>query len=403
MPPLSDPWPSRREWLLIVSAWLVVGLLNGMEDVLDGRGGGIVWGRLPAAVGEEMIEYSLWIVVTPLVFWLARRFPLERAYAMRHAALHLSLAVVAAVLIDVADTVLHDVLLHDSGRSAHASFLRIVTQFWFTNELIIYIVVLAAGVARDNFLQKKHQQQEAKQLQIRTQQLERQLTEARLQTLRMQLNPHFLFNTLHAISTLVGRDPKGVRRMVTRLSELLRRVLDEDAPQDVPLAEELDALRDYLAIQHIRFQDRLDITIDVPDGLHAARVPYLILQPLAENAIKHGVSRTRGNGHIALQGHRDGDRLVLRLRDNGPGLGEWIPGTGIRNVRDRLTGLYGSEAHLRLDDGPDGTVATLVVPYHTQADVYVPPANSSPSPASEGPSDDAVSDAPSSPHAPSHA
>ena len=374
-PPAHATWPRRREWMLIVGAWLTVGLLTGMEDVLDPRGGGpVVWGRLPGTIGEEMIESVLWIAVTPLAFWLARRFPLERAQAVRNAALHLGLAVGIAIAVDVAETVLHAGLLHADGRPAHATVVEIITRFWFTNELVVYFVVLAVGVARDNFLQKKRQQEEAKQLQARTRQLESQLTEARLETLRMQLNPHFLFNTLHAISTLVGRDPGGVRRMVTRLSELLRNVLDDEAPQETLLADEVAMLRDYLDIQQIRFQDRLSVSIHVPDALHDARVPYLILQPVAENAIKHGISRKRGDGRIQIRATRDGSDLVLTVRDDGPGLedGAFTPGVGLRNVHERLHGLYGPDAGIRLRNAPTGSgaTATLRLPYHTRPTRY---------------------------------
>jgi signal transduction histidine kinase len=378
MPDASESnWPSRLEWALIVGAWSTVALLTAANDVLAPRGGGgMEWGRFPIALGQELFEHGFWIVLTPVVFWLTRVLPLERPHIPRNVALHLGLAVSAAVTVEVTDGVLRVLMFGGPDDTVQASaLLRYVTRFWFANELIVYFVILAAGFARDYYLQKKERQAEAERLQERTSALEQQLTEARLEALRMQLNPHFLFNTLHAISTLVGRDPHGVRRMVARLSELLRRVLDEEAPQEIPLAEELDMLRDYLEIQKIRFQDRLDVSIEVPANIQQAHVPYLILQPLAENAVKHGASRVRGIGTVAISGRRENDQLVLFVQDNGPGFDDgFTPGIGLRNVEARLDGLYGDAYDLRFtaaDDGA-GVTATLRLPYHTGADLYAP-------------------------------
>jgi LytS/YehU family sensor histidine kinase len=229
-----------------------------------------------------------------------------------------------------------------------------------------------AGFARIYYLQKKERQAEAERLEARAEALEAQLTEARLEALRRQLNPHFLFNTLHAVSTLVDRDPAGVRRMIARLSELLRHVLDEEAPQEVPLSDELDFLDDYLEIQSIRFQGALDTCLDVPPALHDARVPHLILQPVVENAIKHGASQVRGVGRIELRARRDDDRLVLTVTDNGPGLPpDQEEGVGLRNVRARLEALYGVEQAVRLTSAPEGgTRATLELPHHTGTALY---------------------------------
>jgi LytS/YehU family sensor histidine kinase len=174
------------------------------------------------------------------------------------------------------------------------------------------------------------------------------------------------------VSTLVDRDPGGVRRMIARLSELLRHVLDEEAPQEVPLSQELEFLDDYFEIQSIRFQGRLDTEVDVPSDLYDAQVPNLILQPLVENAIKHGASQVRGVGRIEVHGRREDDMLVLSVTDNGPGLPEaQDEGLGLRNVRARLEGLYGDDQSLHLDSVEgDGTRAVLQLPYHTSASLY---------------------------------
>lgn len=372
----TSNWPSRLEWTLIIGAWTTVALFTAVNSVLAPRGGGSVeWSRFPMELGRELFEYAFWILLTPVVFWLARTLPLERARVVRNVVIHAVVAVGVAILVDVSDALLHSLLFPDAPAAAF-NFMRIITRLWFVNELVVYIVVLAAGFARDYYLQKKERQEEAERLQARTRKLEKQLAEAQLDALRMQLNPHFLFNTLHAVSTLVGRDPQGVRRMIARLSELLRRVLDEDVPQEIPLAEELDVLSDYLEIQQIRFQGELEVSMDVPEAIQDARVPYLILQPLAENAIKHGAGQVRGTGRIRIDGQRDEEHLVLTVRDNGPGFdgADYAPGTGLQNVRARLKGLYGNEAqlHVRPVDGRTGVLATIRLPYHTGADLYAP-------------------------------
>jgi two-component system LytT family sensor kinase len=177
---------------------------------------------------------------------------------------------------------------------------------------------------------------------------------------------------LHAVSTLVDRDPAGVRRMIARLSELLRHVLDEEAPQEVPLSQELEFLDDYFEIQSIRFQGRLDTEVDIPSDLYDAQVPNLILQPIVENAIKHGASQVRGVGRIEVQGRREDTSLVLTVTDNGPGLPEaQEDGLGLRNVRARLEGLYGDDQALHMETVPDaGTRAVLTLPHHTSASLY---------------------------------
>jgi signal transduction histidine kinase len=366
-------WPSRLEWLLILGAWTTVALLTAANAVLAPRGGGgIDWSQFPSALGMELFEYGFWILVTPLVFWLVRALPLDRPHITRNVVLHLGIAVVASFSVDITDILIRRAVFDVPERLAEFNVLHIITQLWFVNELIVYFVILAAGFARDYYLQKKRRQEEAERLQERATALEQQLTEARLEALRMQLNPHFLFNTLHAVSTLVDRDPNGVRRMITRLSELLRHVLDEEAPQEVPLAQELEFLDDYFEIQSIRFQGRLDTEVDVHPSLHDAQVPNLLLQPVVENAIKHGASQVRGVGRIEIRGRREGDDLVLSVTDNGPGLPEaQEDGLGLRNVRARLRELYGDDHTLRLDSADGGgTRAVVKLPYHTSVSLY---------------------------------
>lgn len=371
-PRSSSSWPSRLEWGIIAIFWGTFALISVGQGVLGDGKSGLHWGR---TLGE-LVEYSSWILLTPIVFWLVGALPVvesigtEKTKALRNVGLHVLAALGIAITIDLGEDLTSMALESDMEESWDV--LRPLRRFWFLDELVVYLIVLMAGFARTYYTQKKERQEEAERLEKQTQLLEAQLTEARLEALRMQLNPHFLFNTLHAVSTLVDRDPSGVRRMIARLSELLRHVLDEEAPQEVPLSQEIDFLEDYLEIQSIRFQGELDIEIDVPPELRDAQVPNLILQPVVENAIKHGASQVRGTGRIDIRGRRKGDRLVLTVTDNGPGLPDaQEDGLGLRNVRARLEGLYGQNQALRLDSTPaEGTQATLEIPYHTSTALY---------------------------------
>lgn len=369
-------WPSRFEWGIILAFWGTFAFITIGQGAIGDHAAQFHWAD---ALGE-LIEYGAWILVTPFVFWLVGAFPVvevvpnDNLQAVRNAGLHVVTGLATALTIDLSEDLFGLPMGPPPGPDAEPppTILEQIQNLWFLDELGIYLIVLFAGFARIYYLEKKERQEEAERLEARAESLEAQLTEARLEALRMQLNPHFLFNTLHAVSTLVDRDPGGVRRMIARLSELLRHVLDEDAPQEVPLSQELDFLEDYLEIQSIRFQGDLDATIDVPSALHDAQVPNLILQPVVENAIRHGASQVRGIGRIEIQARRKDDTLVITVADNGPGLpASQEDGLGLRNVRARLRELYGEEQSLALTSGDEGgTRATIRMPYHTAASLY---------------------------------
>jgi two-component system LytT family sensor kinase len=368
----SSSWPSRLEWGIILAFWGTFALLAVGQGAFGDEAARFEWGE---AAGE-LVEYGLWALLTPLVFRFVAAFPVvetisnEYWTALRNIILHVITIFAVAIVIDISEDIIIEPLVA-TGSGNSVPIWEQIRRFWFLDELVVYLVVLMAGFARTYYTEKKRRQEEAERLEERTQSLEAQLTEARLEALRMQLNPHFLFNTLHAISTLVDRDPAGVRRMIARLSELLRHVLDEEAPQEVPLSEELDFLEDYLEIQSIRFQGDLDTEIDVPPAIRDAQVPNLILQPIVENAIKHGASQVRGVGRIDIRGRREGEHLVLMVEDNGPGLpAAQEDGLGLRNVQARLQALYGEEQALRLTSTEEGTRTTLKLPCHTSTDLY---------------------------------
>jgi two-component system LytT family sensor kinase len=369
----------RSELLGIFAFWTFLAVLSAANGLLDPRGRGLQPLVTAAPVTLAFVESYLWAVLTPLLFWLTSRFSLERANRAGRILLFVGVGIVVAMLVEALLAYLRFEVFYVPGRRRPLRFNPWfgVTRLFWLDDLMVYVALVAAGFARDYFRRYQARREEANRLRAETAELHAQLAEARLAALRTQLNPHFLFNTLHAVSTLVERDPRGVRRMIARLSELLRTSLEEADAQEVPLEKELAFLNRYLEIMQIRFQGRLDVDVRVDGAVMGALVPPLILQPLVENAVKHGVSKVAGTGLIEIRAFRDEeDRLVLRVRDNGPGFeggddesrGD---GVGLANTRARLAQLYGADQRFILEPAPDGVglVAEVSLPYHTSDDL----------------------------------
>ncbi|MDP9348493.1 MAG: histidine kinase [Gemmatimonadota bacterium] len=377
----------RHELLAIVGFWTLFAALTTANRLLDGFGPT----RGAAALSEAIfwVAHSyLWAVVTPLVFWLAWRFEIRRSNWLSRCLFFLGLGVLGVVVMTLLREVLWRSLVdfpRPRGGAAPRSLLGVLLRPWFLNDLVTFAGVFAAGLAREYFVRYRARQEEAVRLEAHAAQLQAQLADARLEALRMQLNPHFLFNTLHAISTLVERDPRGVRRMIARLSELLRYTLNGAGEPEVPVEQEFDLVRRYLEIMQVRFQGRLEITTGIEPEASGALVPTLILQPLVENAVKHGVSNlVETTGRIDIRAERSGEWLVLRVRDNGPGPhADGAPpesgGVGLRNVRARLAELYGEDHGLTLLPAEGGgAVAEIRLPFLTGADLRVTDASVAP-------------------------
>ncbi|MBC14623.1 sensor histidine kinase [Rubrivirga sp. SAORIC476] len=367
------PWSRRAEALAAVGFWLILGVLSVVRRAVG------PWHPEGIPVGdviETLAEYGFWALLTPVVFWVAARWGAERDTWLRRLSAQLLLGVALALLIEwVTRGVLRPLLSSPDAAGPPEGFEWTLggafQGLWFLDEFIIYLAVLAVGYTRHALLRLRERQIEAEHLLADRARLEAQLSEARLSALRMQLNPHFLFNTLNAVSALVERDPAGVRTMIARLSSLLRRVLDDDGAAEVPLRDEMAFLRDYLDVQRVRFQGRMEVEEAVASDLLDALVPPLLLQPLVENAVGHGIrSIEEGVGRIRLTGRRDGDRLVLTVEDNGPGLGGVADGqggsggVGLQNTRARLDALYGADGVLTLRDADgSGVIAEVALPY----------------------------------------
>jgi len=341
---------SGRELAIITAFWTSLAAVTVLNRLFDPRSEGL---RVIARTGPlvlPFVEAWLWAALTPLVFWISSRSSAAMSRLARVALLVMA-GVVIAVFVDLALDFSRELVLAPRRRGGPAfAPLRGFGRFGPFNQLLIYCAVLAAGFAREYFLREQRRAREAAHL-------EALLAHARLDALRMQLNPHFLFNTLHAVSALVERDPSGVRKMIARLSELLRHTLDTRSPDEVPLRDELAFLQRYLDIMAVRFQGKLRVTTNVDAAVLEAKVPIFILQPLVENALEHGVSRASGEAEIEVRGRREGEQLVLSVHDRGPGLDSTAEGVGLTNTRARLAALYGDRASIAMRTEPEGGAA----------------------------------------------
>ena len=362
-----------REIFLIFLFWTSLASLSSVNRLLNRPDQGFPVFSQAGPIAASFIESTIWAAMTIAIFWLSNRFSGQWRWITRITLL-LVIGVVIAVGVYLAVDLARDTLVTATRprRIVNLSPWREVARFRFVNQFLIYLAVLAAGFAREYFLRDQQRAREAIELARQTAALQAQLADARLDALRMQLNPHFLFNTLHAVSALVERDPGGVRRMIARLSELLRHTMDSDAPNEVSLRDELSILRRYIEIMEIRFQGRLTVTAQIDDAALDALVPNLVLQPIVENALEHGAARASADGRIEITARLDdGERLVLTVRDNGPGVERNAgAGVGLANTRARLGQLYGDEASLSLTSASGGgAISEIVLPFHTASDL----------------------------------
>ncbi|HEV2719450.1 MAG TPA: histidine kinase [Thermoanaerobaculia bacterium] len=338
---------SARELVLIFAFWTFLATLSSVNRLLDPRGFGFRMMSPAGPIALEFIGAWIWAALTPPIFRLTSRVTLRRVPLL------IVIGVVAAIGVYSAIDLLRPLFLPPSPRP-RTPLARELIGFRFVNELLYYFAIVAAGYARVYFLRDREQAERSARLQA-------QLAEARLDALRMQINPHFLFNTMNAISALVERDPSGVRKMIARLSELLRRTIDSRATDEVPLRQELELLDRYIEIMEVRFQGRLRAERHIDDEALDALVPHFILQPLVENAIEHGNA-----GVLEIAARRDGNRLIVSVRDHGPGVGSAPAGVGLGNTRARLEELYRGAASFALREAEGGgAIAEIVMPYRT--------------------------------------
>jgi two-component system LytT family sensor kinase len=362
-----------RGWLAIFAFWTFFGVLESAKWYIGSRLAGRAESVASALIGNLPWWY-LWALLTPPVVWVCRRLRPDATPPLRLAAAHLAAGLaISSVHLVVEGHVFFATHGHRVLPSAAVQIRRLFLDFLLL-DLLTYTAIAGAFYTLDYFRRYRREELAAADLRTRAARLEAQMAEARLSALRMELNPHFLFNALNAVSGLVRRrDNDAAVEMIAGLGGLLRVALRGDSRHEVPLREELEYLGHYLEIERVRFHDRLSVSIHVEPGLEGALVPALILQPLVENAIRHGIAPVPGPGRVTLWARAAGDGTMrLDVENTGRGLPPGAlerPGVGIRNTLARLDALYGAGAALRLDGLPGGGVrATLALPVRFAAD-----------------------------------
>ena len=356
----------KSRWItaaVIFGAWTIYAVAMTVQAhyIQQVMGRPVTWGHV---IRVEAVDCYLWALLTPVILWAARRFPLDQHRWYRTAPVHLAVCCGISILqrlvyIWISPPETPQWRVHDVW-----SFVRLVLAT-LDYTVLLYGVILLIYYAVKYY--KRYQEGR-----LRASQLEAQLMHAELEALRMQLNPHFLFNTLHSISTLVRDDPDAAEEMIARLSELLRVALETGGAQLVPLHQEVEFAERYLEIEQIRFQERLTVRFDIDPETLDAEVPNLILQPLVENAIRHGIAQS-SEGKVEVRARLRDAKLLLQVIDNGCGLAPELAaspagsGVGLANTRARLATIYGKEHDFLLRNASNGGVeAAILIPFRTQ-------------------------------------
>jgi signal transduction histidine kinase len=357
-----------KRWLILILFWLGIGVLSALHWQL------FFSGRDPYSWWElyriKVVLWYVWGLLTPIIFWLGYRFPIQEPQALRNILILLPISVLFTLLY----LVVYSALLMLNVPDAPGLFQDPLAMFlWVIGaHSTWYFLAFWASIGVENavsFYRRYHERE------LLTSRLEAQLAEAQLSVLRSQLQPHFLFNTLHSIMALVNSsDNKAAIQMLGGLSDLLRHALEHVRRHEVPLREELDILRRYLAIESVRFSDRLTIEWSVAPESESAYVPSFILQPLAENALRHGIEKRPGPGVLYVDSHVTDDRLLVSFRDNGIGLSSASDdairngdGHGLGDMRARLDVLYPNSYSLIVEPAEgSGTMVRLQLPFNTQ-------------------------------------
>ncbi len=367
MPAIEDHHFLKRRWLpwlALVLVCNVFGLIDAFQGYVaaNSSGGSLAWSR---AYPMSVIGWNLWVLFVPLVLRLVRRFPLERGTGrwkiVMFAVAGISIALARAVI----PVVIHFFVIYNSR------FLRSYLSNKYYDLISDFLVALVVFGLVFTFGQALNYYKQYRENELKASRLAAQLAQSQLQALKMQIHPHFLFNTLNAISSLQLEDTKAAQKMTARLGDFLRLTLENAGTQEVTLKREIEFLNCYLDIQRVRFGNRLTTTFQIePESLDAL-LPNLILQPIVENAFQHGISQRIGPGNITVTAKRRGKSLVLHVQDNGPGLARHEAsnarqGVGLANTRARLEQFYGPACNFELANAPEGgVVVTMEIPFST--------------------------------------
>jgi signal transduction histidine kinase len=365
----SEATVTTQRFLWRALLFLGISILLGTESYLYNKP------KIPDAVWFDFVIYPMplwlpWIFLVPLVVQAARRFRLDRGLDAKILGIHLLILVCILLIHFVCMSALLGMQYgFVGGTPVINTSIKIFqnTSFeqpigWSIRNMVVYGVVLAVSYTNDY-------RRELRDREVQASRLEGQLTKAQLHSLKSQLHPHFLFNSLNAISTLMRTDMDSAERMLDMLADLLRRSLQDSAVQVVPLHHEMEFVSCYLDIELVRFSNRLKVVIDIPPDVKEALVPHLILQPLVENAIRHGIGPKLGPGTVCIRARREEGTLILQVSDDGVGPGTRrtkmaAKGIGLANTRSRLDQLFGSKAQMECGPVPDGGYqVTLQFPF----------------------------------------
>jgi two-component system, LytTR family, sensor kinase len=370
-PLLQQPW---LRWLAVFGFWTLLALFDTSQNYLLLHF--FVRHPQPMPLKEILIlnlfHWYMWGATVPLLAWLARCFPVTPPRWHRSLTPLIVISVLCSLFRVILDIPVEILVRTDWGYLVVRPGWDLTSMcdlflIFFTARFLIYLMIcwaiLGVSQALDYYRMYRDRALKASQLQAR-------LMQAQLQVLKMQLHPHFLFNTLHTISALMHQDVHLADRMVARLAELLRITLENAKTQEVPLRQEIDFLKPYIEIQQARLGQRLAVDLDVPADVLGALVPNLILQPLIENAIQHGIAPRAEGGRIEVRARRLDQALELQVCDTGPGLpgtNGYQEGVGLANTRARLRQLYGEEQHFRLSNrSQGGLMVQLTIPFHEE-------------------------------------
>lgn len=360
--------------LVVLAVWAGLGVFMGVQFYVNGTFAGKSVALWPA-IGFSVRRYLIYALLTFPVLWLCRRFPFTSARVIPTLGAHLAGFSGFVVLYSALRTLSGSAVDRATLEPLPISFETAVTVLrstWF-EQLTMYLTIVIAALALQYH-------RAARQREIEEAELKRQMVEYELQVLKLQLHPHFLFNAMNGIATLIAREPRTAREMLIRLSDLLRTALSRSAENEVALRDEIEFVKAYLELERMRFGERLKVELAIDPASLEARVPNMIIQPLVENAIEYGIARMRAGGTLGLATQCVDDRLRILIVNDGPSptaadaeARRSRSGIGMSNARSRLGRLYGDAFRLRLEEREQGGATLfLEVPRRTGFTEEVP-------------------------------
>ena len=372
-PPTEEPGLEKRgkRWGFYIGVWTTIGVLFVGPKVAQCL---VEQSEIPwAEVASDLLGWYIWGILFPLIWGFTKRYPLERRSLVLRLPINLAFAFLMTFVYLLLSLIKDEIIqAFGPGSFSLLRAVKVLPDYLFSGieyYLLIYFAMAALNHAVAYYARFREKE-------VKTSRMEAQLVLAHLEVLKMQLHPHFLFNTLNAISALMHRDVDAADRMISLLSDLLRRALDDDNRHQVPLGEEIEFLERYLAIERIRFRDRLSVEIEIEPPSSRAQVPRLILQPLVENSIRHGIAMRSAAGRVGVYARCNGDRLDVRVCDDGPGIGNASnlrEGVGLANTKARLEQIYGADYLFELRTAEIGGLEVhLELPFETQPRLDVP-------------------------------